>query len=95
MGCCLSTPVDYEGEVNLYRFDLHRVVGKGAFGKVSTSPSPLAFLRLHPTVFSEPGGGTGLCDCQDPFSVCLCSSRVWKVIASAEPTVSNSVFRVD
>ncbi|KAF9777365.1 kinase-like domain-containing protein [Thelephora terrestris] len=34
MGCCLSTPVDFEGEVNLYHFDLHRVVGKGAFGKV-------------------------------------------------------------
>jgi len=34
MGCCLSTPVDFDGEVNLYHFDLHRVVGKGAFGKV-------------------------------------------------------------
>ena len=39
MGSCLSTPVDFEGEVNLYHFDLHRVVGKGAFGKVSISPS--------------------------------------------------------
>ena len=43
MGCCLSAPVDFEGEVNLYHFDLHRVVGKGAFGKVSICPSPLAY----------------------------------------------------
>ena len=43
MGCCLSTPVDFEGEVNLYHFDLHRVVGKGAFGKVSICPSPSPF----------------------------------------------------
>lgn len=34
MGCCLSAPVDYDAEVNLYHFDLHRAVGKGAFGKV-------------------------------------------------------------
>ncbi|KAL0954799.1 hypothetical protein HGRIS_003746 [Hohenbuehelia grisea] len=32
--CCLSEPVDYDGEVNLFHFDLHRAVGKGAFGKV-------------------------------------------------------------
>lgn len=32
--CCLSEPVDFDGEVNLYHFDLHRAVGKGAFGKV-------------------------------------------------------------
>jgi len=32
-GCC-SEPVDFDGEVNLYHFDLHRAVGKGAFGKV-------------------------------------------------------------
>lgn len=32
--CCFSEPVDFEGEVNLYHFDLHRAVGKGAFGKV-------------------------------------------------------------
>ncbi|KDQ56998.1 hypothetical protein JAAARDRAFT_207357 [Jaapia argillacea MUCL 33604] len=31
---CISDPVDYEGEVNLYFFELHRAVGKGAFGKV-------------------------------------------------------------
>ena len=48
MGSCLSTPVDFEGEVNLYHFDLHRVVGKGAFGKVSISPSPPCFLYLRP-----------------------------------------------
>lgn len=34
MGCCFSEPVDFETEVNLYHFDLHRAVGKGAFGKV-------------------------------------------------------------
>ncbi|KAI0255083.1 kinase-like protein [Lactifluus subvellereus] len=34
MGCAPSHPVDLVGEVSLYHFDLHRVVGKGAFGKV-------------------------------------------------------------
>ncbi|KAJ8093042.1 hypothetical protein PM082_020523 [Marasmius tenuissimus] len=34
MGCCFSEPIDFESEVNLYHFDLHRAVGKGAFGKV-------------------------------------------------------------
>lgn len=34
MGCCFSEPVDFDGEVTLYHFDLHRAVGKGAFGKV-------------------------------------------------------------
>jgi len=34
MGCCFSEPVDFDGEVNLFHFDLHRAVGKGAFGKV-------------------------------------------------------------
>ncbi|EIW84113.1 kinase-like protein [Coniophora puteana RWD-64-598 SS2] len=34
MGCCFSEPIDFDGEVNLYHFDLHRAVGKGAFGKV-------------------------------------------------------------
>ncbi|KAF9055499.1 kinase-like protein [Hymenopellis radicata] len=34
MGCCFSEPVDFDGEVNLYHFDLHRAVGRGAFGKV-------------------------------------------------------------
>lgn len=32
--CCFAEPVDFEGEVNLYHFDLHKAVGKGAFGKV-------------------------------------------------------------
>ncbi|KAE9398335.1 kinase-like protein [Gymnopus androsaceus JB14] len=32
--CCFSEPIDFDGEVNLYHFDLHRAVGKGAFGKV-------------------------------------------------------------
>ncbi|KAI0784196.1 kinase-like protein [Abortiporus biennis] len=32
-GCC-TAPVNFDGEVDLYHFDLHRAVGKGAFGKV-------------------------------------------------------------
>ncbi|PCH42244.1 kinase-like protein [Wolfiporia cocos MD-104 SS10] len=32
--CCCSEPVDFDGEVDLYHFDLLRAVGKGAFGKV-------------------------------------------------------------
>ena len=36
MGCCFSNPVDFDGEVTLYHFDLLRAVGKGAFGKVFT-----------------------------------------------------------
>ena len=31
--CCCSEPVNFDGEVDLYHFDLHRAVGKGAFGK--------------------------------------------------------------
>ncbi|KAG6374315.1 kinase-like domain-containing protein [Boletus reticuloceps] len=34
MGCSVSQPVDFESEVNLFHFELHRAVGKGAFGKV-------------------------------------------------------------
>ncbi|KAI6025763.1 kinase-like domain-containing protein [Pisolithus orientalis] len=34
MGCCSSQPIDFNSEVNLFHFDLHRAVGKGAFGKV-------------------------------------------------------------
>ncbi|OCH84727.1 kinase-like protein [Obba rivulosa] len=32
--CCCSEPINFDGEVDLYHFDLHRAVGKGAFGKV-------------------------------------------------------------
>ncbi|CDO74485.1 hypothetical protein BN946_scf184979.g40 [Trametes cinnabarina] len=32
-GCC-SDPTNFDGDVDLYHFDLHRAVGKGAFGKV-------------------------------------------------------------
>lgn len=35
MGCCFSAPVDFDSEVNLFHFELHRAVGRGAFGKVS------------------------------------------------------------
>ena len=54
--CCVSRPVDFDGEVNLYHFDLHRAVGKGAFGKVcelSTLGSPLF------NSFSSPGKSGG------------------------------------
>ncbi|KAH9945005.1 kinase-like protein [Epithele typhae] len=34
MGNCCSDPVNFDGEVDLFHFDLHRAVGKGAFGKV-------------------------------------------------------------
>ncbi|KAI0763780.1 kinase-like protein [Trametes elegans] len=32
--CCRPTPIDFDGEVNLFHFILLRCVGKGAFGKV-------------------------------------------------------------
>ncbi|KZP22754.1 kinase-like protein [Athelia psychrophila] len=34
MGNCVSNSVNFEDEINLYHFVLHRAVGKGAFGKV-------------------------------------------------------------
>lgn len=43
MGCCFSEPVDFDTEVNLFHFDLHRAVGKGAFGKVG---HPLFYLSI-------------------------------------------------
>lgn len=47
--CCCSDPVDLDGEVDLYHFDLLRAVGKGAFGKVLLCPhAPLApRLTVH------------------------------------------------
>ena len=79
MGCCLSTPVDFEGEVNLYHFDLHRVVGKGAFGKVSIYLLPSPFCPL------DSGSLSGMCwirmaapSCgRDAVFGCLCSLRAW------------------
>ena len=47
--CCFSEPVDFDGEVNLYHFDLHRAVGKGAFGKVSDQ-IPLTHLSCLPFI---------------------------------------------
>ncbi|KAF9647211.1 kinase-like protein [Thelephora ganbajun] len=32
--CCRQQPIDFDGEVNLFHFNLLRCVGKGAFGKV-------------------------------------------------------------
>lgn len=49
MGNCCSDPTNFDGEVDLYHFDLHRAVGKGAFGKVcspsTTLPAHLLILR--------------------------------------------------
>ena len=42
MGCCFSQPVDFDSEVNLFHFELHRAVGKGAFGKVGSYQKPPA-----------------------------------------------------
>lgn len=41
--CCCSEPINFDGEVDLYHFDLHRAVGKGAFGKVSITRAVLSF----------------------------------------------------
>ena len=49
--CCFSEPVDFDGEVNLYHFDLHRAVGKGAFGKVRDQ-IPLTHLSCLACMFS-------------------------------------------
>ena len=32
--CCFPDPVDFDADVNLFHFELHRAIGKGAFGKV-------------------------------------------------------------
>ena len=55
MGCAPSKNVDLSTEVTLYHFDLHRVVGKGAFGKVRHRAHSIApfGLRLMP-LFSGP-----------------------------------------
>lgn len=46
MGCCFSEPVDFDSEVNLFHFELHRAVGKGAFGKVCGETSCTAGAHL-------------------------------------------------
>lgn len=40
VSCCLSEPVDFNAEVTLYHFDLHRAVGRGAFGRVHSFLRP-------------------------------------------------------
>jgi len=47
MGCCCSTVIDFNGEVSLFHFELHRTVGKGAFGKVCLL-SPSSSMCLCP-----------------------------------------------
>lgn len=42
VACCCSEPINFDGDVDLYHFNLHRAVGKGAFGKVRL-PAHLAF----------------------------------------------------
>lgn len=44
-GCC-TDPVDFDGEVDLYHFDLHRAVGKGAFGKVCPSATHVHYIPV-------------------------------------------------
>ena len=41
--CCLPEPIDYDADVNLFHFELHRAIGKGAFGKVRPSLISLSF----------------------------------------------------
>ena len=41
--CCFPDPVDFDADVNLFHFELHRAIGKGAFGKVNTSHLLLRF----------------------------------------------------
>ncbi|OJT15035.1 Serine/threonine-protein kinase 32C [Trametes pubescens] len=42
VACCCSEPINFDGDVDLYHFNLHRAVGKGAFGKVRL-PAHLVF----------------------------------------------------
>lgn len=46
MGNCVSNSVNFEDEINLYHFVLHRAVGKGAFGKVWTLQPSTQTARL-------------------------------------------------
>lgn len=46
--CCCTEPVNFDGEVDLFHFDLHRAVGKGAFGKVRYT-----FILLSSLSFSD------------------------------------------
>lgn len=52
MGCCFSEPIDYDAEVTLYHFSLHRAVGKGAFGKVCLCLDDNGLL-LNTLVYSQ------------------------------------------
>ena len=102
MGSCLSTPVDFEGEVSLYHFDLHRVVGKGAFGKVSISPSLCDFSYLD--LVASPGWleaarHARLCGCGSTCSVAFVPQTCCTCFAPAEwssglrpPLQSDPVF---
>jgi hypothetical protein len=58
MGCCFSEPVDFDSEVNLFHFELHRAVGKGAFGKVSGRSTDLLHLQQHHNSPPLPGQGS-------------------------------------
>ena len=52
MGNCCSDPVNFDGDVDLYHFDLHRAVGKGAFGKVCLLRPPHGSSPSLPVFFS-------------------------------------------
>ena len=50
--CCFPDPIDFDGEVTLFHFEMHRAVGRGAFGKVCwiccyNSPCSIADLRFQ------------------------------------------------
>ncbi|KAG1721661.1 hypothetical protein EDD22DRAFT_936565 [Suillus occidentalis] len=48
MRCCFSEPVDkFDSEVNLFHFDLHRAVGKGALGKSNQVFSKALRPQMH------------------------------------------------
>ena len=52
MGNCCSDPVNFDGDVDLYHFALHRAVGKGAFGKVCLLRPPHGSSPSSPVFFS-------------------------------------------
>ncbi|KAG1767931.1 hypothetical protein EDD22DRAFT_873893 [Suillus occidentalis] len=45
MRCCFSEPVDFDSEVDLFHFDLHKAVGKGALGQGSRTQAFSKALR--------------------------------------------------
>ena len=44
--CSFPDPIDFDSEDNLFHFDLHRAIGKGAFGKVRSLSSTISVSPL-------------------------------------------------